>query len=81
MTNYINRGTRYNIKPEIVYLSITLGLLYTTILSGKLNLIKNISLSQLFMLTFLIETYGIQNLGMICMTLAGIMAIFMGLKF
>lgn len=42
---YINRATSSTVKPELVYLSISLGLLYSAIFSGKLNLIKNISLS------------------------------------
>ncbi len=45
ITKYINRKTDYSIDIEMVYLSITLGLLYSTIFSGKLNLVKNISLS------------------------------------
>ena len=42
---YINWATDFEIEVDFVYLNITLGLLYSTIFSGKLNLVKNISLS------------------------------------
>jgi len=45
ITKYINRATKYVIEHEVVYLSIGLGMLYSVVLSGRLNLIKNISLS------------------------------------
>ena len=45
ITKYINRATKYEIENEVVFMGITLGLFYSTIFSGSLNLIKNISLS------------------------------------
>lgn len=42
---YIGRATVYKVSADVLYLNITLGLFYSTVFSGKLNLVKNISLS------------------------------------
>ncbi len=80
VSKYFLQATTFEIENERIYLSITLGLLYTAVFSGKLNLIKNISLSQLFMLSFMIKAYGVHNIGVISLSLAFYLFLFMQLN-
>ena len=49
--------------------------------NGKYNNVLANNFIILHMLSFLIQTYGIDNIGMVCITLALFIAVLMGLKF
>ena len=80
ITKYFDQIDSLPFEINEINITLIIALIYSIVLSDNLSILKGIPILQMFFLSYIIKTYDVENIGIICLGLSIVLTVFYFLR-